>query len=101
MELSDKKETAVDKKKRLLAEEAQTSIELQNEIQPEEPVELDFKGRVNLEREELFVKIKALTEFTEGEVFGKLDETDRTVLLEQLDAMNLYRRALDTRIVKF
>ena len=61
----------------------------------------DWKTRVKVERAELYARIQALTEFVETEGFAALDDVDQAHLETQLEAMNLYRRALDTRIAKF
>ena len=62
---------------------------------------LDFKGRVKVERAKLSSNIQALEAFLETDKYSELDDDDQAHLVAQLEAMGLYRRALDTRIAKF
>jgi hypothetical protein len=60
----------------------------------------DYQGRVLTEKRELDAKHGKLAEFIGGHIYPTLDETDRDLLIEQLDAMKQYSDVLGQRIAR-
>lgn len=60
-----------------------------------------FQSRVVDEHSELSLKINALRAFTVGAVFKTLEDTDKELLLRQLDTMSAYQHILEKRIARF
>lgn len=61
----------------------------------------DWQERVVVERDRLNMRVQKLQEFIGGEQLKKLNEADRSLLVEQSCAMVLYLCALDRRIAGF
>ncbi|WP_337918720.1 crAss001_48 related protein [Vibrio cholerae] len=57
--------------------------------------------RVVEEKKELDSKIEKLNTFIDGQVFKKLDNEDKKLLIKQLHEMKAYSRTLGCRIRRF
>ena len=58
----------------------------------------DFVERLTHEKEELFEKLKSLTDFIKSEAFGLLSENERELLQIQWHTMNAYYGILIRRL---
>jgi hypothetical protein len=61
----------------------------------------DYQDRVIAEKRELDAKHSKLAIFIGGDIYPTLDETDRDLLVEQMDLMKQYSDVLGQRIVRF
>lgn len=60
-----------------------------------------FQKRVIIEKRDLDAKITKLVIFMEGERFEPLPKSDQADMVDQLSAMEVYSKVLETRIRKF
>ena len=61
----------------------------------------DWQQRVVDEYRALDEKVEKLEAFLESEAFDKLELVDRTLLIQQHNAMSLYAHVLNSRIERF
>lgn len=61
----------------------------------------DYQDRVIAEKRELDAKHAKLAVFIGEDIYPTLDETERDLLIEQLDLMKQYSAVLGERIARF